>query len=115
MIKMVQKIWGSEEWLVNTELYCLKKMIVRPGGMCSLHAHPKKDETFYLLMGKPMIQIGNLVAPLRYAVRIPPNTKHRFWVPPGEREAIFWEVSTHHEDSDVIRYEESRIITNDPT
>jgi mannose-6-phosphate isomerase-like protein (cupin superfamily) len=110
MIKVVQKIWGSEEWLVNTDLYCLKKMIVRPGGMCSFHAHPHKDETFYLVMGKLQVQIEEKVQLLRYSIHIPPMTKHRFWLAPNEREAVFFEVSTHHEDSDVIRYDESRML-----
>lgn len=111
-IKTVTKIWGREEWLANNELYCLKKMIVIPRGCCSLHAHPKKDETFYMLIGKMFLEIGGnsqIVFP-GHSVRIFPMTKHRFSVDPYWREAVFLEVSTHHDDNDVIRYEPSKLL-----
>jgi len=51
MIKKVKKIWGSEEWLVNNELYCCKILNLKKGYRCSIHYHKDKDETFYVLKG----------------------------------------------------------------
>ena len=52
MVK-VDKLWGSEEWLVNDEVagYCVKRMILKPGYVCSKHFHEIKDETFYVVEG----------------------------------------------------------------
>lgn len=113
MIRKVKKVWGVEEWLVNNSLYCLKKLIVRSGGCCSLHAHPLKDETFFCVLGPLAMEVGSRRFRLMEGatVHIPPMTKHRFWVPPHGREAIFFEVSTTHSDDDVIRYEPSRLLS----
>jgi mannose-6-phosphate isomerase-like protein (cupin superfamily) len=51
MLKVVEKLWGREEWIVNNELYCAKRLIVDPGFSCSLHSHNIKDETFVIQDG----------------------------------------------------------------
>ncbi len=47
-----KKVWGREEWLVNTDKYCGKFLNVDKGYRSSIHHHRNKDETFYLLEGK---------------------------------------------------------------
>lgn len=111
-LRIVEKLWGREEWLVNNELYCLKRLIIIPGGCCSLHAHRIKDETFVGEIGSFMLEVDDDVMEFKFSdsFRILPMVKHRFWVQPKGLRASFLEVSTHHDDADVIRYEESKLL-----
>jgi len=109
-LKQVEKVWGMEYWLVNTELYCLKTLVVIPGGHCSLHHHAKKDETFWIDSGVLFLELDGKEHELHPGsrIRIKPNQQHRFWVPKGfSAPCRFFEVSTHHDDGDVVRIHES--------
>lgn len=103
---VVEKRWGREEIHVNTILYCAKTLHVSGGQRCSLHHHAKKDETFLVQSGDCTIEVNGEVRRLGVGdqVRIPPGTKHRF----GSRDGCsLLEVSTHHDDVDVVRHEPS--------
>ena len=111
--KTVKKLWGVEYWIVNTKLYCLKFLKVIPGFQSSIHAHIKKDETFIGMMGDLQLNFHNAegevvfhapVAP-GISYRLVPETFHSF-----QAHNVTWvmEVSTHHDDADVIRLQESR-------
>lgn len=104
----IDKVWGFEQIICNTPLYCSKFLHVKPGMQCSLHYHRKKDETFYVLSGECTIEIGGLptaVLTEGMSVRIEPASSHRFGSKDG---CILIETSTHHDDADVFRLEESR-------
>src|SRR5437879_2580788 len=106
-IKVVQKTWGQEFWLVNNELYCLKRLELYRDYQCSLHRHLVKDETFYVVSGVCTLELdGKTEFMIKGASeRIKPGTFHRF----SSREGCtILEVSTHHDDDDVERREESR-------
>lgn len=118
MIKMVEKTWGREEWIVNDPEYCGKFLSVNPGYQCSLHYHKEKRETFYVLSGRGWIEralmIGGKPGPLvrcpatgGLTITIERGTPHRFG---ADNHLIILEISTHHEDSDSYRLEESRQI-----
>ena len=101
--KEVKKDWGKEEWIVN-RAYCGKKLILDKGFRCSMHYHKIKDETFYILKGKVLMEAGNekrIMLP-GHSILIMPNTKHRFT---GLEDSEIMEFSTHHEDSDSYREE----------
>ena len=101
--KKVKKIWGAEEWIINRE-YCGKKLILNKSYRCSMHYHKNKDETFYVLKGKVLMEIGNkknIMLP-GHSILIEPNTRHRFT---GLENSEIIEFSTHHEDSDSYREE----------
>jgi len=106
MIKKVQKEWGYEKWIVNTEKYCGKLLYLKKGKRCSLHHHAFKDETFYVLNGKVIMEIGIIIDMKEKIMvagdsqRIKPNTDHRF---NGLEESAIIEFSTHHEDGDSYR------------
>lgn len=107
----VNKVWGQEVYLVDTELYCAKVLYVEPGFACSLHRHLLKDETFVVRGGAIFLEFGNKK---RYLARgdterILPGTWHRF-TNRGPARAVILEVSTHHSDLDVERKQESRAI-----
>lgn len=99
----VKKEWGKEIWIVNRN-YCGKKLILNKGFRCSMHYHKNKDETFYILSGKVLIETENkkqIMLP-GHSILITPNTKHRFT---GLEDSEIIEFSTHHDDSDSYRNE----------
>ena len=104
----VSKGWGYEEWIVNNDKYCGKKLHVAKGRKCSLHYHPIKEETFYIISGEISLEIhkGYITMTVNLkkgdSFHIPPGTKHRFT---GVRASIIFEISTTHSDEDVIRIE----------
>jgi len=103
--KEVKKEWGKEIWIVNRD-YCGKKLILNKGFRCSMHYHKNKDETFYILNGKVLLEIGmqkNIMLP-GDSILIKPGQKHRFT---GLEYSEIMEFSTHHEDSDSYREESS--------
>ena len=99
----VPKVWGEEHWIVNKE-YCGKKLVLKKGWRCSLHYHKQKDEVFYVILGKVLLEAG-----ADYRVLVPgdhhhiaPGIVHRF---SGLEPSEIIEFSTHHEDSDSYRIE----------
>lgn len=110
--KPVSKLWGWEEWIVNTPDYCGKQICIHPGFQSSLHYHLIKDETFYVIKGSVILELGDEILRLNIgdAVRIKPEVPHRFRVHGNVGSAIFIEFSTHHDDNDVVRLEPSRRI-----
>jgi mannose-6-phosphate isomerase-like protein (cupin superfamily) len=102
-LKQVDKTWGYEVWLENNELYCGKILHCFKDKWSSqgkYHYHKIKDETFYVLKGKVILDINGWHHYLNKGdkIRIQPNTKHRFISKVKESEIL--EISTHHEDSD---------------
>jgi mannose-6-phosphate isomerase-like protein (cupin superfamily) len=104
-LKEVTKVWGKEIWIANYS-YCGKILIINKGYRCSVHYHKNKDETFYILKGKVLMELGEskkMMSP-GDSVRILPLTKHRFT---GLEDSEMIEFSTHHEESDSYRDTES--------
>ncbi|MBS3132454.1 cupin domain-containing protein [Candidatus Woesearchaeota archaeon] len=103
--KEVDKVWGKEVWIVNRD-YCGKILVLNKGYRCSMHHHKLKDETFYILKGKVLLEIGmkkHVMNP-GDSMLIKPGQKHRFT---GLEDSEIVEFSTHHEDSDSYRDEVS--------
>ena len=46
--KFVDKGWGYEKWIANSDEYCGKLLFIKKNHRCSWHYHILKDETFYL-------------------------------------------------------------------
>jgi quercetin dioxygenase-like cupin family protein len=103
---IIDKLWGHEEVIANHELYCLKLLHLKQGARSSLHYHEKKDETFYCLSGWARLRLGDATYELRphAHVRIFPTQPHSFY---GVEDTVLIEVSTHHDDMDVVRIEPS--------
>ena len=115
-IKTVVKLWGCEVWYANEPEYCMKMLVLHPGFSSSLHYHLEKKETFIIKKGWCMFQqnalnmstwtepekmeLGNFVV-------IYPKRPHRFFLPSGNKSCVIYEVSTHHDDRDVVRLVES--------
>ena len=103
--KIVPKVWGRELWIVNRD-YCGKILELNRGYRCSLHHHKNKDETFYILDGLVFMEINNQKRVMHPGDTqlIKPNDTHRFT---GLKNSRILEISTHHEESDSYRDEES--------
>ena len=57
-MKIVQKGWGYEKWICNSEKYCGKLLFFNAGKKCSYHYHKIKDETFYVQSGELKMTYG---------------------------------------------------------
>lgn len=104
----VNKVWGNEIWYVNNDKYCGKLLVVDRSAMTSYHCHREKQETFFSIEGYVMLTVEGkeiLLAPFLVAKTVMPGEYHKFY---GITEAVIVEVSTHHNDEDVIRQEESK-------
>ena len=56
---IVEKGWGSEEIWASNDLYCGKLMHFKQGARFSMHFHATKDETWYVLSGKFVVETIN--------------------------------------------------------
>jgi len=101
MEKTVKKEWGSEEWIVNRE-YCGKILNLKKGFGCSYHFHKNKNETFFVLSGKMLLELEGKKKIMQTgdSQLVLPMQKHRFI---GLTDTKIIEFSTHHEDSDSYR------------
>lgn len=104
-IPMYPKVWGEEHWIVNKD-YCGKKLVLRRGYRCSIHHHKIKDETFYVIAGRVLMEVNGtrrlLLPGDRQHIRI--GDKHRFT---GLEDSEMIEFSTHHMEDDSYRDAES--------
>ena len=107
-----EKVWGFEMWIVNTEKYCGKRLILNKGWRCSMHYHKEKDETFYVDHGIALFETASQdlsrtqQQTLRpgESIHVEPGVWHRF---SGLEDAVIFEFSTHHDDADSYRREPS--------
>lgn len=57
MVEIYEKGWGHEEWIVNSDKYCGKILVLKKGKKCSVHYHKIKDETFHILSGLIILEV----------------------------------------------------------
>ena len=108
----VQKVWGNEKWIVNTEKYCGKLLTVNPGKHCSWHFHKIKDETFFIQAGEALIEYGydtDIVKCEKVILKpgdsfyVPVGLIHRFTCISESDDLQLFEFSTQHFDTDSYR------------
>ena len=106
------KSWCREEWIVNNDFYCGKRLYFdSKGGQTSLHFHVNKHETMYCESGSFAIVVvdQSTVSQVHHtlyvgdSLEIPQNTIHRIIA--LHDSSVLVEFSTHHEDSDSYRVE----------
>ena len=104
-MKLVEKAWGSEQWIVNRE-YCGKILNLKKGYRCSVHKHKLKDETFLVIEGTVLMELGKKawIMGQWQSVHVPRNSFHRF---SGLEDSKIIEFSTKHRESDSYRKTES--------
>jgi len=114
-MKEVKKTWGKELWIVNCPEYCGKLLYLDKRAQSSYHYHRQKKETFYCLEGQAALTIEGkdyMLNPFARPKTIQPGMRHSFL---GLTDCIILEISTHHDDSDVVRLNESRRLEMDVT
>lgn len=103
-VNIVDKSWGREEIIHNGD-YCCKLLVYTERKFSSKHYHRKKHETFYVVSGKFVIQIGEIAPCVRIlapgdTVVLEPGIVHRLrCLSPG----TIVESSTHDDPDDCVR------------
>jgi len=107
-MQIIQKGWGHEKIVHNSDGYCGKVLVFHKGKKCSYHYHKIKTETFYCL-GRMLLRYGP-EDDLSCASEIILETGDVFHVPTGLRhqmEALedsqLFEFSTTDYPEDSIR------------
>jgi len=108
-----KKVWGEEHWIVNTPLYCGKKLLLKKAFRCSVHCHKIKHETFYIQSGLVLMSIGDksLFMKPGDSIEIKPGVYHRF-TGCADHTEIF-EFSTQHFEDDSYRIIESGSVSKE--
>lgn len=104
----VEKRWGEEIVLVNNDLYCGKLLVLDKNAVSSYHYHKIKKETFMAIEGYATLTIEGkeyMLSPFTKAKTIYPMEKHKF---EGISPCVILEVSTTHDEEDVVRLSESK-------
>ena len=102
------KGWGEEIWIVNTPLYCGKKLVLKEGKKCNVHYHRKKDKTFYVRSGIVLINLypkgypgpkKRVILTAGRSLHIPPGLINQFL---GLKDSEIFEFSTRHFENDTV-------------
>lgn len=103
-MKVVEKPWGREEWLVVTGKYCLKRLYINEGHRLSLQYHKVKLETMFLEEGVcDLVIVGRTrLMEKGQPYTIKPNEVHRLI---ARKDSVILEVSTP-ELNDVVRLQD---------
>ena len=108
-IKLVNKGWGHEKWIVNCDKYCGKLLFFKKGKRCSWHYHKIKDEVFYLQSGllKVYYSEGDDLQAAKQKLLRPGENFHVYTGLRHQMVALedseLFEFSTQHFDSDSHR------------
>ncbi len=105
--EIIDKKWGYEEIIVNNAEYCGKFLNINKGGKSSVHYHKNKRETFHCIKGEVLLNVSGREFIMTEPCTINPSTPHSFL---GITDAVILEISTHHDDSDVVRLTESQCL-----
>jgi mannose-6-phosphate isomerase len=110
-VRIVSKPWGEERWLVQTDRYAAKILIVKKGHRLSLQFHERKHETQYVHSGRVRYTLGSSGEPAEYreevaeagsVIVLPPGAVHRM---EALEDSEIFEVSTPELD-DVVRLDD---------
>jgi len=107
--KIVDKSWGYELWIHNTEAYCGKLLVFNKGSKFSMHYHLLKEETWYVSKGRFeywWIDTGNAIEYKENllegdVIHLKRGQPHQLKA--LTESATVFEVSTQHFDEDSYR------------
>ena len=108
---VVKRDWGEEHTLVDEPTHCAKILKLKAGWQSSLDHHEQRDKTLFVKVGSVAVEVDDriVIAGIDDKIRIPPGTVHRFstW----RNKAELMEVSSHHQEDDVVEHEPARKMT----
>lgn len=102
----VEKTWGWEDIIINTDLYCMKILSINKNHFSSMHFHVEKHETLLVISGLLRIFIYNKFDNNYYDLKpgdafvIVPGIVHTLW---ALEDTQLVEASTFSKDIDSYR------------
>jgi mannose-6-phosphate isomerase-like protein (cupin superfamily) len=92
--KIIDKPWGREELLYETDDFVVLKLFIRKGEETSLHKHSRRNEYFVVIKGDGCLLCDGLMTKVRRgtAVIVRRGREHR-WIA-GEHNIEIVEVTT---------------------
>lgn len=108
-MKHVDKGWGWERWIVNSEKYCGKLLFFNKSKKCSWHFHKIKDEVFYVQSGRMIVRYSDQddIENCETIILNPGDNFHVYVGLRHQMEALedteLFEFSTEHFESDSYR------------
>lgn len=120
--KKVDKAWGYELWIHNSENYCGKLLVFNKNSKFSMHYHILKDETWYVSKGKFEFYWIDTLNTSENKIKISEgDVIHLKKGQPHQLKALtqgatIFEVSTQHFDEDSYRVkpgDSQKIIKNE--
>jgi len=114
-LNIINKVWGSELIICNSNLYCGKILKLKKGYRCSNHYHVLKHETFFILSGKVKMEYGTSDGQLLKCIEMrrgdsivfPQFVSHRFT---GLEDSEILEISTQDFKEDSYRFSSSEKV-----
>lgn len=109
----VNKPWGHEYIWAHTAQYVGKVLVIKPGCRLSRQYHVHKDESFYVLKGSMILEVGypgednfeTMTMGVGNSFHCPPGTVHRMCA--GTDGCEVAEVSTPEPgEGDIVRVED---------
>ena len=103
-MEIINKPWGSEEFIEHNQHYVVKRLIMKKNNRCSLQYHNEKTETIYIISGILNIHINGIEKDYiqNQYVTIYPGQIHRM---SGVEDSVYLESSTT-QLNDVVRIED---------
>tara|TARA_E500000178_G_scaffold342355_1_gene387424 strand:- start:1537 stop:1884 length:348 start_codon:yes stop_codon:yes gene_type:complete len=109
MTEISRRPWGTYEVIISCDRYKIKRIIVEPGNRLSLQSHKKRDESWVIVNGNALIEIGSNSYKLKYgeSIHIKRNEKHRVKNVSDDK-LILIEVQTgeYFGEDDIQRFED---------
>lgn len=113
------KAWGQEIWWVNNDKYCAKSLRFDAGKEFSDHFHWLKEETWICVSGELVLEYYDLSNADKLTktigagdvIHIPPGNPHKLR---AVTDALIWEVSSKHYESDSYRIGKGSSQSKDP-
>lgn len=102
----IEKTWGYEDIIINTDLYCMKILSINENHCSSIHFHVEKHETLLVTSGLLRIHIYNKFDSKSYDLKpgqafvITPGIVHILW---ALEDTQLIEASTFSKDTDSYR------------
>ena len=103
----VEAPWGSWQVLDDSDIYKVKKVLVKPGHRLSYQKHFKREEFWVIAKGQAEVTLDGSVHQLKTSesICIPKESAHRIANPSTNEDLIFIEVQqgSYFGEDDIVR------------